>query len=124
MHVVWPLSSPGVASGLLLVFLLALSAYVTITVLGGPRTKLLVKQTTRTARAVVDELVSAVEIETLQDRPSPERMELNDLGVVRLRLAEPLAVDPYADNRATGAFILIDDATNDTVGAGMVVDAS
>jgi putative spermidine/putrescine transport system permease protein len=42
IHVVWPLSSPGVASGLLLVFLLTLSAYVTITVLGGPRTKLLV----------------------------------------------------------------------------------
>jgi putative spermidine/putrescine transport system permease protein len=42
IHVIWPLSSPGVASGLLLVFLLTLSAYVTITVLGGPRTKLLV----------------------------------------------------------------------------------
>lgn len=42
VHVVWPLSSPGVASGLLLVFLLTLSAYVTITALGGPRTKLLV----------------------------------------------------------------------------------
>ena len=42
LHVTWPLSSPGVASGLLLVFLLTLSAYVTITVLGGPRSKLLV----------------------------------------------------------------------------------
>ena len=51
-------------------------------------------------------------------------MELNDLGVVRLRLSEPLAVDPYAQNRATGAFILIDEATNDTVGAGMVVEAA
>ena len=48
----------------------------------------------------------------------PARLELNDLGVVRLRLAEPLAVDPYERNRATGAFILIDEATNDTVGAG------
>jgi sulfate adenylyltransferase subunit 1 (EFTu-like GTPase family) len=51
-------------------------------------------------------------------------MELNDLGLVRLRLAEPLAVDPYAENRATGAFILIDESTFDTVGAGMVVEAS
>ena len=51
------------------------------------------------------------------------KLELNDLGVVRFRLAEPLAVDPYARNRATGAFILIDEATNDTVGAGMVVEA-
>ncbi len=42
-----------------------------------------------------DEIVSVVDIETLEDRPSPGRLELNDLGVVRLRLAEPLAVDPY-----------------------------
>ena len=65
-----------------------------------------------------------VEIETLDERPAPGKMELNDLGVVRFRLAEPLAVDPYARNRATGAFILIDESTNDTVGAGMVVSAS
>jgi bifunctional enzyme CysN/CysC len=89
-----------------------------------PGAKLLVKHTTRTARAVVDELLSVVEIETLTDRESPERLELNDLATVRLRLAEPLAVDPYADDRFTGAFILIDESTNDTVGAGMVVSAS
>jgi sulfate adenylyltransferase large subunit len=86
--------------------------------------RLLVKQTTRTVPARVDEVLSVVAIETLEDRPSPGRMELNDLGVVRLRLAEPLVVDPYVRNRATGAFILIDEATNDTVGAGMVVEAS
>jgi sulfate adenylyltransferase subunit 1 (EFTu-like GTPase family) len=56
--------------------------------------------------------------------PSPERLDLNDLGIVRLRLAEPLAVDPYDRNRASGSFILIDEATNETVGAGMVKDAS
>jgi sulfate adenylyltransferase subunit 1 len=89
-----------------------------------PRMKLLVKQTTRTARAVVDDIVSVVEIETLEDTPSPGRMELNDLGLVRLRLSEPLVVDPYAENRSTGAFILIDESTFDTVGAGMVVEAS
>ena len=61
---------------------------------------------------------------TLEDRPSPEKLELNDLGIVKLRLAEPLTVDLYARNRATGAFILIDEATNDTVAAGMVLDAS
>ncbi len=87
------------------------------------RAKLAIKQTTRTSRALVEELESVVDIETLEDHASPERLELNDLGTVRLRLAEPLAVDPYARNRATGAFILIDEATNDTVGAGMVVEA-
>ena len=86
-----------------------------------PRARLAVKHTTRAVRAVVEELVSVVDMDTLEDRPAPERLELNDLGVVRLRLAEPLAVDLYARNRATGAFILIDEATNDTVAAGMVL---
>jgi bifunctional enzyme CysN/CysC len=89
-----------------------------------PRAKLLVKQTTRHVRALVGELVSRVNIETLEDAPRPERLDLNDLAVVKLRLAEPLAVDPYAANRSTGAFILVDEATNDTVGAGMVLEAS
>ena len=88
------------------------------------KARLLVKQTTRTVPARVDEMSSVVDIETLEDRPSPGKMELNDLGVVRFRLAEPLVVDPYARNRATGAFILIDESTNDTVGAGMVVEAT
>jgi sulfate adenylyltransferase subunit 1 (EFTu-like GTPase family) len=88
------------------------------------RAKLAVKHTTRSVRAVVDELVSAVDIHTLADRPAPERFELNEIGVVRLRLSEPLAVDPYAESRETGAFILIDEATNDTVAAGMVLSSS
>jgi bifunctional enzyme CysN/CysC len=88
------------------------------------RTRLLVKHTTRTVPARVDEIVTVVDIHTLEDRARPGKMELNDLGVVRFRLAEPIVVDPYARNRATGAFILIDDATNETVGAGMVVDAA
>jgi bifunctional enzyme CysN/CysC len=87
------------------------------------RARLLIKHTTRTVPALVDELVSVVDIHTLEDRTAPERMELNDLGVVRFRLAEPLAVDPYAASRATGAFVLIDEASNDTVGAGMIVEA-
>jgi bifunctional enzyme CysN/CysC len=86
--------------------------------------RVLLKQTTRTVTGRLDEILSVVDIATLEDRPSPGRLELNDLALVRLRLAEPLAVDPYARNRATGAFILIDEATNETVGAGMVVDAS
>ena len=87
------------------------------------REKLAVKHTTRSVRAVVDELVSVVDIHTLADVPAPERLALNDIGVVRLRLSEPLAVDPYAESRETGALILIDEASNDTVAAGMVVSA-
>ncbi|MCP9488051.1 MAG: GTP-binding protein [Gaiellaceae bacterium MAG52_C11] len=88
-----------------------------------PRTRLVVKHTTRTVRAIADELLSVVDIHTLEDQPSPERLELNDVARVRFRLAEPLAVDSYAENRATGAFILIDESTNDTVGAGMILSA-
>jgi bifunctional enzyme CysN/CysC len=89
-----------------------------------PRTRLAIKHTTRTVRAVVDELVSVVDIHSLEDEPSPERLELNDIARLRLRLSEPLAVDTYADNRTTGAFILIDEATNDTVAAGMILSAA
>ncbi len=89
-----------------------------------PRTKLAIKHTTRTVRAIVDELASVVDIHTLEDRPAPERLELNDIARVRLRLSEPLAVDAYADNRSTGAFILIDESSNDTVAAGMILSAA
>jgi sulfate adenylyltransferase large subunit len=89
-----------------------------------PRTKLAIKSTTRSVRAIADELLSVIDMHTLEDRPAPERLELNDIARVRLRLSEPLVVDPYAENRATGAFILIDEATNDTVAAGMIDSAT
>jgi sulfate adenylyltransferase large subunit len=85
--------------------------------------RLALKHTTRWTRAILDEVVSVLDVESLDDRPA-ERLDLNDLARVRLRLAEPLLVDPYAENRATGAFVLVDEATNETVGAGMVLTAS
>jgi sulfate adenylyltransferase large subunit len=87
------------------------------------RAKLAVKHTTRSVRAIVEELVAVTDIHSLDDVPAPERLELNDIGVVRLRLSEPLAVDSYADSKETGALILIDEASNDTVAAGMVISA-
>jgi sulfate adenylyltransferase subunit 1 (EFTu-like GTPase family) len=89
-----------------------------------PRTRFAVKSTTRSVRAIADELVARIDVHTLEDVPAPERLELNDIGIVRLRLSEPLLVDPYEENRLTGAFVLIDEATNETVGAGMVLSAS
>ena len=88
-----------------------------------PRARLAIKAGARWTRAIVDEIVSTVDMETLED-VSAERMELNDIGLVRLRLAEPLAVDPYERNRASGAFVLAGEATNDTVAAGMVISAA
>ena len=78
--------------------------------------------TTRTpCRAIVDGLLDRVEIHTLDREDGPAELGLNDIGRVRLRTARPVAFDPYARNRATGSFILIDEATNETVGAGMIV---
>jgi bifunctional enzyme CysN/CysC len=82
------------------------------------------KHTTRTARAVVDAIEHRVDVHTLDPVPGPDELALNDIGRVRLRTGAPLVADPYARNRATGSFILIDEATNDTVGAGMIVEGA
>jgi bifunctional enzyme CysN/CysC len=80
----------------------------------------LLKQTTRTATAIVDELCDHVDVRTLERAGAPEQLELNDIGRVRLRTSVPLVFDPYSSNRRTGSFILIDEATNNTVGAGLI----
>jgi sulfate adenylyltransferase subunit 1 len=85
--------------------------------------RLAVKHTTRWTRAILDEVISVLDVESLEQMPA-DGLALNDLARVRLRLAEPLLVDPYSENRATGAFVLVDEATNETVGAGMVAIAS
>jgi sulfate adenylyltransferase large subunit len=89
-----------------------------------PRARLAVKQASRSVRAIADELVSRIDVHTLEDVRSPDSLGLNDIGVVRLRLSEPLCVDPYEENRMTGAFVLIDETSNETVGAGMVISAT
>jgi bifunctional enzyme CysN/CysC len=85
--------------------------------------RLAVKQTTRSSRAIVEEIRSVLDVALLEGDESRHELALNDIGTVSLRLSAPLAVDAYAENRATGAFILIDEATNDTVAAGMVLAA-
>ncbi len=82
-----------------------------------------IKHTTRTARAVVGELEHRIDVNMLAHEPATE-LGLNEVGRVKLRCSAPLMVDPYSRNRTTGSFILIDEATNDTVAAGMVVGAS
>ena len=80
-----------------------------------------IKHATHTARAIVDEVVHRVDVHTLTPDPDATELTLNDIGRVALRTSKALAFDPYARNRATGSFILIDEATNDTVGAGMIL---
>jgi bifunctional enzyme CysN/CysC len=83
-----------------------------------------IKHTTRTARAVVDAVEHRIDVHTLEPDCTGCSLRLNDLGRVKLRLSAPLTADPYAINRTTGSFILIDEATNDTVGGGMVVSVA
>jgi sulfate adenylyltransferase large subunit len=79
-----------------------------------------IKHTTRGATAIVEELRDRVDVHTLERAGGPAELGLNDIGGVRLRTSAPLAFDPYRANRRTGSFILIDESTNETVGAGMV----
>ncbi len=82
-----------------------------------------IKHTTRWARVVLDAILSKLDVDALEQVPGDE-LRLNDIARVRLRLSAPLMVDPYAVNRTTGAFILVGEATNDTVAAGMVASAT
>ena len=79
-----------------------------------------IKHTTKSARAVVDQLEYRVDVNTLVHDHEAGELGLNEIGNVRLRTSSPLVVDPYAGNRTTGSFILIDESTNDTVAAGMI----
>ena len=88
-----------------------------------PRSKLIVKHTTRTAKVMVKDLRYRLDINSLHRDESADHLALNEIGRVRLRSTQPLFVDEYQKNRQTGGFILIDEATNTTVGAGMVVKA-
>jgi bifunctional enzyme CysN/CysC len=87
------------------------------------RSRYVIKHTTRSARAIVEELEHRIDVNKL-GHESAAQLELNEIGRVRLRCSSPLMVDPYSRNRTTGSFILIDESTNDTVGAGMVLGAS
>jgi bifunctional enzyme CysN/CysC len=82
------------------------------------------KHTTRRVRARVESIDGRLDLARLEDVPHPGELVLNDIGRVHLDLAAPVMAEPYARNRVTGAFILIDEATNDTVGAGMVLAAT
>jgi sulfate adenylyltransferase subunit 1 len=86
-----------------------------------PRRKYLVRQTTRETKAAVNAIDYRVDVNTLE-RGDAERLAMNDIARMSFRLAQPVCVDAYARNRGTGAFIVIDESTNNTVAAGMIVD--
>lgn len=85
--------------------------------------RLALKQTTKTVRATVQALHSRLDPETLDELDGPVELALNDIGTVTLRTSSIVVADSYADSRGMGAFILIDETTNDTVGAGTIIEA-
>lgn len=81
-----------------------------------------IKHTTRTVRALVKEVQYELNINTLHRSQEVGSLGINAIGRVRLRATQPLLIDPYRRNRQTGAFIIIDEASNRTVGAGVITD--
>jgi bifunctional enzyme CysN/CysC len=85
--------------------------------------RLALKHTSRTVRATVQALEERTDPETLEREADPPALELNDIGRATFRTSSVVLADPYATNRVTGAFILIDEQSNETVGAGIVREA-
>lgn len=86
-----------------------------------PRAKYSIRHTSNEQKAMIKEIVYKINIETLERDKEDKSLNMNDISKVRLRTTKPLMVDPYRENRTTGSIILIDDTTNETVAAGMIV---
>ncbi|TAL03967.1 MAG: sulfate adenylyltransferase [Verrucomicrobia bacterium] len=86
--------------------------------------KFLLKHGTQTVQAIVNSLESKVNIHTFDSEPLPTEIAMNEIGEIRVRTAKPLVFDGYGTNRLTGSFILIEQGTNATVAAGMLLPPS
>jgi sulfate adenylyltransferase subunit 1 len=85
-------------------------------------TKYIVRHTTKETKCIVKEITYKLDINTLHRIEKASELELNEIGRIKLRTAQPLFYDSYRKNRVTGSLILINELTNETVGAGMIRD--
>ncbi|MDD2832404.1 MAG: GTP-binding protein [Methylotenera sp.] len=85
-----------------------------------PARTYLVRHTSRESKAKVGTISYKVDVNTLEQQATTD-LKMNDIARISFKLAQPLMVDSYSSNRATGAFIIIDESTNNTVGAGMII---
>ena len=85
------------------------------------RSKVMVKHTTNECMGMVKELKYKVDINTLHRIQDIDTLEMNDIGRISLRTSKPLFYDVYKKNRQTGSLIIIDEQTNETIGAGMII---
>lgn len=86
-----------------------------------PRAKYTVKHTSNDQKAMIKEIIYKININNLERITVDKELKMNDISKVKIRTTKPLMIDSYRDNRTTGSLILIDDATNETVAAGMIV---
>lgn len=86
-----------------------------------PARKYLLKHTTQTVFAKVSHIYHVLDVQTLSHSSEADTLKLNDIGEVELSLQKPITATTYAQNIATGSFILIDEATYHTVAAGMIL---
>jgi len=86
-----------------------------------PRTKVVIKHTTKQCLGMVKELKYKIDINTLHRIEGIDKIAMNDIGRISLRTAKPLFYDVYKKNRQTGSIIIIDEQTNETIGAGMII---
>ena len=86
-----------------------------------PRTKVVIKHTTNQCLGMVKELKYKIDINTLHRIEGIDTLDMNDIGRISLRTAKPLFYDVYKKNRQTGSIIIIDEQTNETIGAGMII---
>ena len=85
------------------------------------RTKVILKHTTNECIAIVKELKYEVDINTLHRVENIDKIEMNGIGRISIRTSKPLFYDTYKRNRQTGSLIIIDEQTNETIGAGMII---
>ena len=85
-----------------------------------PNTKYIIRHTTNEQKAIIKEILYKIKINTYERVTDDKQLVMNDISRVRIRTTKPLMVDSYRENRITGSIILIDEATNETVAAGMI----
>ncbi len=85
------------------------------------RAKYTIKHTSNDQKAMIKEVVYKIDINSLDRNSEDKELQMNDISKVKIRTTKPLMIDSYRENRTTGSVILVDDATNETVAAGMIV---
>ncbi len=86
-----------------------------------PRTKYSIMHTSNEQKAIIKEIIYKIDINSLTRNNNDNELQMNDISKVKIRTTKPLMVDSYRENRTTGSFVLVDEMTNETVAAGMIV---